>query len=88
VSLLLSANINVWRQNGTASPPAAGPRAAISCPARRLRGLWRGGWQIVDSAFPTGAFAHSFGLEAAWQQGEMPDIAVLREFVQEAIVHW
>jgi urease accessory protein UreF len=50
--------------------------------------LWRGGWQIVDSAFPTGAFAHSFGLEAAWQQGEMPDIAVLREFVQEAIVHW
>jgi urease accessory protein len=43
-------------------------------------------WQIVDSAFPTGAFAHSFGLEAAWQQGEVPDTAALREFVQEAIV--
>ena len=28
-------------------------------------------WQLVDSAFPTGGFAHSSGLEAAWQQGEV-----------------
>jgi len=28
-------------------------------------------WQLVDSAFPTGGFVHSFGLEAAWQQGEI-----------------
>jgi urease accessory protein len=28
-------------------------------------------WQIIDSAFPTGGFAHSAGLEAAWQQGEL-----------------
>ena len=31
-------------------------------------------WQVVDSAFPTGAFAHSFGLESAWQQGEVEDL--------------
>ena len=28
-------------------------------------------WQLCDSAFPTGAFAHSGGLEAAWQHGEI-----------------
>ena len=28
-------------------------------------------WQLADSAFPTGAFSHSAGLEAAWQQGEV-----------------
>jgi urease accessory protein len=26
-------------------------------------------WQLADSGFPTGAFAHSAGLEAAWRQG-------------------
>jgi urease accessory protein len=42
-------------------------------------------WQIADSAFPTGAFAHSFGLEAAWQQGEVT-AASLSSFVHEAIL--
>jgi urease accessory protein len=42
-------------------------------------------WQIVDSAFPTGAFAHSWGLEAAWQQGHVPDGPALRRFVAEAV---
>jgi len=28
-------------------------------------------WQFADSALPTGGFAHSSGLEAAWQHGEV-----------------
>jgi urease accessory protein len=42
-------------------------------------------WQIVDSAFPTGAFAHSLGLEAAWQHGEIEDVTALGRFVDETI---
>jgi urease accessory protein len=41
-------------------------------------------WQLVDSAFPAGGFAHSFGLEAAWQQGEV-DRASLPAFVRDAV---
>ena len=41
-------------------------------------------WQLVDSAFPAGGFAHSFGLEAAWQQGEA-DGASLPAFVRDAV---
>ena len=37
-------------------------------------------WQLVDSAFPTGSFAHSGGLEAAWQSGEIPNLAALEGF--------
>ncbi|MDA3962947.1 MAG: hypothetical protein PF961_19355 [Planctomycetota bacterium] len=40
------------------------------------------GWQLADSAFPTGAFAHSAGLEAAWQAGEIPD---LDQFIASAL---
>lgn len=42
-------------------------------------------WQLVDSAFPTGAFAHSWGLEAAWQHGEINDFGELRRFLQASI---
>ena len=42
-------------------------------------------WQIVDSAFPTGAFAHSFGLEAAWQHGEIRHAGELRQFLKAAV---
>src|SRR5947208_7672034 len=41
-------------------------------------------WQLADSAFPTGGFAHSSGLEAAWQQGEV-DATSLSAFVHDVI---
>jgi urease accessory protein len=43
-------------------------------------------WQLVDSAFPTGAFAHSLGLESAWQQGEVASRDDLRRFVEATIL--
>jgi urease accessory protein len=41
-------------------------------------------WQLADSAFPAGGFAHSYGLEAAWQQGEV-GAASLASFVRDGI---
>jgi urease accessory protein len=41
-------------------------------------------WQLADSAFPVGGYAHSSGLEAAWQQGEVNNGSVAR-FVCDAI---
>jgi urease accessory protein len=42
-------------------------------------------WQLADSAFPAGGFAHSSGLEAAWQQGEVT-AASLARFVRDAVI--
>lgn len=43
-------------------------------------------WQLADSAFPTGTFAHSYGLEAAWQSGEVPNREALVGFAQAALL--
>ena len=39
-------------------------------------------WQLADSAFPVGSFAHSGGLEAAWQHGRVPDGSALTGFIE------
>lgn len=39
-------------------------------------------WQLADSAFPTGGFAHSAGLEAAWQHGEVRNRTELLAFLE------
>lgn len=41
--------------------------------------------QLADGTFPAGGFAHSGGLEAAVQLGEVASLASLRAFVEAAI---
>jgi len=42
-------------------------------------------WQLADSAFPTGSFAHSGGLEAAWQHGEVRQSSQLASFIEASL---
>lgn len=42
-------------------------------------------WQLVDSAFPTGGYAHSVGLEAAWHHGEITNAESLVSFIEATL---
>jgi urease accessory protein len=42
-------------------------------------------WQLVDSALPTGGFAHSGGVEAAWQFGHLRAPPHLAAFLRDAL---
>ena len=42
-------------------------------------------WQLADSAFPAGGFAHSAGLESAFHQGLVSDVVSLGSFLETLI---
>ena len=43
-------------------------------------------WQLIDSAFPSGGFAHSLGLEAAYHTGEVAGERSLQQFLKDALL--
>src|SRR4051794_25334643 len=43
-------------------------------------------WQLADSAFPSGGFAHSAGLEVAVQLGEVSDASDLRAYLTASLL--
>jgi urease accessory protein len=42
-------------------------------------------WQLADSAFPAGGFAHSGGLEAAWQHGQVRNSSELADLLETSL---
>ncbi|KAH7353112.1 hypothetical protein KP509_19G079000 [Ceratopteris richardii] len=51
-----------------------------------LAGTW-GVWQVLDSILPTGGFAHSLGLEAAVQLGNVSDGISLHRFALSVLLN-
>ena len=60
---------------GQAAPPGSDAAAWIT-------GLLQAG----DSFYPTGSYAHSFGLEGLVQEGTIRDRATLRDFLRDQTI--
>jgi urease accessory protein len=43
-------------------------------------------WQLLDSAFPAGGFAHSMGLEAAFQIANI-NSGTLASFIKQTLIN-
>ena len=61
-------------------PITTSPLALETDSAHSGLGRWRL-WQLIDSAFPTGGFAHSNGLESAWQHGAIRNTTQLSAWI-------
>ena len=85
IRLLLSREGVPWRPTMRGFSPNHLSRtcaSSLSKPRRWLPALL----QISDAAFPTGSYAHSFGLEEMVRQGQVHDEASLRAFLHEHVI--
>jgi urease accessory protein len=74
---------------GPLAPPrsTSGPRQPNGAPSGRALPVENAAWivgllQAGDTFYPTGSYAHSFGLEGLVQEGVVRDRATLREFLR------
>lgn len=83
VSPVISANGAPFRPAAAENLPGDEPIELARTAAERPA-VWLV-WQLADSAFPTGGFAHSGGLEAAWQHDEVRTRDELASFLATAL---